>query len=84
MQVNAISGNDIWKFPERHASCACMQTKVTHDTYYADKAKPGLLKRLIEKIDNALKSKADATAREGSCCCGGADVKGKGKGGSCC
>lgn len=41
--------------------------------------KPGFFKRLIEKLDAAMKQKADAKAGGG--CCSGDD---KGKGGKCC
>jgi len=42
--------------------------------------KPGFFKRLVEKLDMAMKQKADAKA-EGGCCCSGDD---KGRGGKCC
>lgn len=38
--------------------------------------KPGLLKRIVAKVDGAMKQKADAKAQSG--CCGG------GKGDKCC
>ncbi len=41
--------------------------------------KPGLFKRIVSKVDAAMKQKAEAKAQENSCC-GGKD----GKGGKCC
>lgn len=40
-------------------------------------AKPGLFARLVRRVDEAMKRKADEQARQG--CCSGKD-----KGGKCC
>jgi hypothetical protein len=42
--------------------------------------KPGLIKRLVEKLDRSMKAKADEKAKSGCCCGGGSDDKG----GKCC
>jgi len=39
----------------------------------------GLFKKLFSKLDQAMKEKADANAKESSCCSGD-----DGKGGKCC
>ncbi|MBC2594141.1 hypothetical protein H5P28_07680 [Ruficoccus amylovorans] len=44
----------------------------------APQKKPGLFKRLIERLDRGLKAKADKKAASG-CCSGSGD-----KGGKCC
>lgn len=40
--------------------------------------KPGLLGRLIRKLDERMKAKAEQNAAKGGCCCSGED-----KGGPC-
>jgi len=42
--------------------------------------KPGFFKRMISKMDSAMKAKADAQAKNSECCSG----NDKGKGGKCC
>ncbi len=42
--------------------------------------KPGLFKRLVEKLDRSMKAKADEKAASGCCCGDGSDDKG----GKCC
>lgn len=44
--------------------------------------KPGLFKRLVDRLDRSLKAKADEKA-QASCCCDGSNPD-KGKGGKCC
>jgi|GEM_PF-2410689 len=44
-------------------------------------SKPGFFKRLVDKLDRSLKSKADSRAQQSSCC-GSANDDGKGK--KCC
>jgi len=46
----------------------------------ADK-QPGFFSKMVQKLDNVLKQKADAKAQQGCCCSSGDD---KGKGGKCC
>lgn len=42
--------------------------------------KPGLLKRLFDKVDAAMKAKADEKAESGCCC----SSESKDKSGKCC
>ena len=42
--------------------------------------KPGFFQRILTKVDAAMKAKADAQAKNSSCCSG----DDKGKGGKCC
>jgi len=43
--------------------------------------KPGFFKRMVNKLDTAMKEKADDQAEEG-CCCGSSDTDDTGEG--CC
>jgi hypothetical protein len=45
-----------------------------------DTPKPGFFKRILNKVDTAMKEKADAQAKNNACCSG----DDKGKGGKCC
>lgn len=54
-----------------------MSTAEKH-TSPAPQKKPGLFKRLIERLDRNMKAKADKKAASG-CCCGSGD-----KGDKCC
>lgn len=57
-----------------------MKTETTNETKATPEA-PGLLTRMIERLDRAMKEKAEKKATESSCCSpGGKD----GKGGKCC
>lgn len=42
--------------------------------------KPGFFKRILTKVDTVMKEKAEAQAKNSSCCSG----DDKGKGGKCC
>ena len=46
----------------------------------SDAPKPGFFKRILSKVDTAMKEKADEQAKDSSCCSG----DDKGKGGKCC
>jgi hypothetical protein len=46
----------------------------------SDTPKPGFFKRILTKMDAAMKEKADEQAKNSSCCSG----DDKGKGGKCC
>jgi hypothetical protein len=50
-------------------------------TNVATEEKPGFFKRMVDKIDTAMKEKAEAKASEG-CCCGPDSKDEKGK--KCC
>lgn len=45
-----------------------------------DAPKPGFFKRILTKVDTAIKEKADEQAKNSSCC----SDDDKGKGGKCC
>lgn len=45
------------------------------------KEKPGFFKRMVDKLDGAMKEKAEEKSQQS--CCGGSDT-GDGKGGRCC
>lgn len=53
------------------------QTKETQ-TRTETTEKPGFFKRMVDKIDNAMKTKAEEKSQQGSCC------SGSDKGGKCC
>lgn len=46
----------------------------------AEPKKPGFFKRLVDKLDDSMKAKAEEKSSQSSCCGG----SGSGKGGKCC
>jgi len=54
-----------------------MKTEPKNETQTSTE-KPGLFKRIFTKLDDSMKAKADAAAKNS--CCSGKD----GKGGKCC
>jgi hypothetical protein len=46
----------------------------------SDSPKPGFFKRILNKVDTAMKEKADEQAKNSQCCSGDDN----GKGGKCC
>lgn len=57
-----------------------MNTETKKETQTIEE-KPGLFQRIFTKLDDRMKAKADAAAKDS--CCSGKDGKG-GKGGKCC
>jgi hypothetical protein len=45
------------------------------------KSKPGFFKRVVDKVDTAMKAKAEEKSQQSSCCGSG---DGDDKGGKCC
>lgn len=60
-----------------------MNETTRKDTTCSDKQsgkQPGLWGRIFGRLDKAMKEKAEASAKQGSCCC----PENKDKGGTCC
>ena len=57
-----------------------MITEPSNNLKPSDAPKPGFFKRILSKVDTAMKEKADEQAKDSSCCSG----EDKGKGGKCC
>lgn len=55
-------------------------TEQSNNLKPSDSPKPGLFKRILIKMDTKMKEKADAQAKNSSCCSG----DDQGKGGKCC
>ena len=57
-----------------------MNEQPTNNLKPTDAPKPGFFKRILNKVDTAMKEKADEQAKNSSCC----SDDDKGKGGKCC
>ena len=57
-----------------------MKDETTPNKLKPSAAKPGFFQRILSKVDTAMKEKAEAQAKQSSCCSG----DDKGKGGKCC
>ena len=56
-----------------------MMNNQSNNLQPADAPKPGFFKRILNKVDTAMKDKADEQAKNSQCCSGD-----NGKGGKCC
>ncbi|MFT4901364.1 MAG: hypothetical protein ACI81V_000635 [Lentimonas sp.] len=57
-----------------------MNDEKPHNKLQPSAIKPGFFQRILTKVDTAMKTKAEAQAKNSSCCSG----DDKGKGGKCC
>ena len=57
-------------------------TKTDKPAKFKTSEKPSFFKRIVNKVDSAMKAKADQQSEESNCC--GGSGSSDGKGGKCC